>query len=106
MAMDNSRICSMSMVSKTSYSHFSGQWTYYSSTRTWTKLKSWAGSLELMGIIMHGPYLKRNQLLCMIWQYCLWAPCPCLSWSAVTFSRSIVVKLDSEESIMSTFTEQ
>ena len=36
---------------------------------------------------------------------CLWAACPCLLWSAVAFSRSIVMELDSEGSIVSTFTE-
>ena len=37
-----------------------------------------------MSIIMHSPYLKWTQLLCVIWWYHLWAPCPCLSCSAVT----------------------
>ena len=59
-------------------------------------MKSCAESLALMSAIMHGPYLKRTQLLWLIWRYCLWAVCPCLSWSAVTFSRSIGVELDSE----------
>ena len=46
--MDNSRICSsMSMVSKTSCSHFSGQGSYHT-THTWTnKVMSWiSGAYE------------------------------------------------------------
>ena len=45
------------------------------------------------------------QLLCVIWRYHLWAACPCLSWFTVAFSRSIIVELDSEWSITSTFTQ-
>jgi len=59
-------------------------------------MESCAGSLALMSAIMHGLYLKRTQLLCMVWRYCLWAVCPCLSWSAVAFSRSIGMELGSE----------
>ena len=104
--MNNSRICSMSMVSKTLYSHFSGQGSYYSSTLGLNfTMESWAEFLGLMSVIMHGPYLKWTQLLCVAWRYRLWAACPCLSWSAVAFSRSIVVELDSEGSIVSTFTQ-
>ena len=66
-------------------------------------MKPWAESLVLMNVIMLGPYLKRTQLLYVIWWYHLWAACPCLSWSAVAFSRSISVELDSERSIVSTF---
>ena len=40
-------------------------------------------------VIIHGPYLKRTQLLCVIWRHRLWTACPCLSLSAVVFSRSI-----------------
>ena len=71
---------------------------YCSYTQAWTNftMKSCAESLALMCAIMHGPYLKRTQLLCMIWRYCLWAVCPCLSWSAVAFSISIGVEVDSE----------
>jgi len=75
--------CSMSMVSKTSHS------------------QSWAESLVFMSVIMALTWSELN--------YCTWfdgtaceRPCPCLSWSAVAFSRSIVVELDSERSIMST----
>ena len=39
-----------------------------------------------MSVIMHGPYLKRTQLLCVIWQYHLWAACPCLSWITAALS--------------------
>ena len=58
-------------------------WLYI---HAWTKLYneviSWiSGAYE--PVIMHGPYLKRTQLLYVIWQYRLWAACPCLSWSAV-----------------------
>ena len=59
-------------------------------------MESWAESLALMSVIIHGPYgfhLKQTQLLCVIWQYRLWAVCPCLSWSLVAFSRSISVEL-------------
>ena len=66
-------------------------------------MKPWAESLALMNVIMFGPYLKRTQLLYVIWWYHLWAACPCLSWSAVAFSKSISVELDSERSIVSTF---
>ena len=50
MAMDNSRICSMSVVRKTLYSYFTGQGSYYSYTHAWTKLtmKSRAESSELI----------------------------------------------------------
>ena len=50
---------------------------------------------------MHGPYPKQTQLLCVVWRYRLWAACPCLSWSADTFIRSIVVESDSEGYIVS-----
>ena len=49
-------------------------------------VNSWAESLVLMSVIMHGSYLKWTQLLCMIWRYRLWAACPCLSWSAIALS--------------------
>ena len=42
-----------------------------------------------MSIFMHSPYLKRTQLLCVIWRYRLWAASLCLSWFAVS-ERSIV----------------
>ena len=57
-------------------------------------MKPWAEFLALMSVIMHGPYLKQTQLLCVIWRYHLWAAFPCLSWSSVAFSRPIGVKLD------------
>ena len=66
-------------------------------------MKSQAESLALMSVIMDGPYLKRTQLLCVTWRYHLWAACTWLSWSAVTFSRSISVELDSERFVVSTF---
>ena len=82
--MENSS--SMSMVSKNSCSHFSSQRSYYDFTYPWSKfhneVMSWiAGAFECH--YMHGPYMKQTQLLCVIWLYCLWAACPCLSWSAV-----------------------
>ena len=64
-------------------------------------MKSWAESSEFMSVIMHGPYLKQTQLLCVVWRYRLWAACPCLSWSTDTFIRSVVVELDSEGYIVS-----
>ena len=74
--------CSMSMVSKTLCSHFSSQGSYYGYTHAWTKfhneVMSWtSGAYE-----------------------CHYA------WSAVAFSRSISVELDSERSIMSTLHER
>ena len=61
-------------------------------------------NLALLSVIKHGPYmyLKWTQVLCVLWGYRLWAACPCLSWSAVAFSRSIGMELGSEESIVST----
>ena len=75
--------CSMGTVSKILCSHFSDKGRYYGCTHAGLNftMKSGAESLVLMSVIMHGPYLKQTQLLCMIWQYCLWAACPCLSWS-------------------------
>ena len=106
--MDNSRIChccSTNKESKTSCSHFSGQEV---TTATHTlglnfTMKSRAESLALMSVIMDGPYLKQTQLLCVTWRYHLWAACTWLSWSAVAFSRSISVELDSERFVVSTF---
>ena len=101
--MDNSRICQWLLFhehgKQNLCSHFPGQGSYYGYTHTWTKLHnevmSWI--LALMNVIMHGPYLKQTQLLlCVIWQYRLWAVCPCLSWSPVALSRSISVEVDSE----------
>ena len=82
--MDNSRIChccSMSMVSKTSCSHFACQGSYYATHTLGLNftIKSWAKSLALMSVIMHGPYLKRTQRLCVIWRHCMSAACPCLN---------------------------
>ena len=54
-------------------------------------MKSWAESLVLMSVIMHGPYLKRTHLLCVIWWYCLWAACPCLSLSTVAMRALTLV---------------
>ena len=58
--MDNSRVCPMSMVSKTSYSHFSDQGSYY--THAWTNftMKSWAEFLEPTSVNMHGPKALRE----------------------------------------------
>ena len=51
------------------------------------------------------PLPKANSTT-VIWPYRLWAACPCLSWSTVTFSRSIGMELDSEDmSIVSTYIE-
>ena len=50
-------------------------------------MKSWAESLPLMSVIMHGSYLKQTEALCVIWRYIPWAACPRLSLSAVAFSR-------------------
>ena len=100
--MDNSRICHCLLFhehgKQTLCSHFFGQGTYYATHTLGLNftMRSWAKSLApFMSVIMHDPYLKQTQLPCVIWRYSLWAPCPCLSWSAVTFSRSISVELDS-----------
>ena len=62
--------CFMSMVSKTSCSNFTCQGSYYTTHTLGLNftIKSWAESLALMSVIMHGPYLKRTQLLCVIWR--------------------------------------
>ena len=59
---------SMSMVSKTQCSHFSGQGSYYGYTHAGLNftMKSWPESLVLMSVIMHGPYLKWTH-------YCVWS---------------------------------
>ena len=105
MAADNSRIFSNELVNKTSYSHFlvteATTATHMLGLHVNFTMKSWAESSELMSVIMHGPYLKQTQLLCVIWRYRLWAACSCLSWSTVAFSRSIVGELDSKGSIVS-----
>ena len=56
-------------------------------------MKWWAESLVLMSFIIHGPCLEQTHLLRIIWWYCLWPACPCLSWSTVALSRSIGVEL-------------
>ena len=81
----------MSMVSKTSCSHFTSQGSYYGYTHAWTKLHNEV--MSWMSVIMHGSYLRQTPLLCMIWRYCLWAAWHCLSWSAVAFSRYIGMEL-------------
>ena len=60
--------CFMSMVSKTSCSNFTCQGSYYATHTLGLNFttKSRAESLVLMSVIMHGPYLKRMQLLCVI----------------------------------------
>ena len=68
--------CSMSMVSKTLCSHFSGQGSYYGYTHAWTKFQSWAESLALMSLCMVLTCSKRTQLLCVIRWYRLWAVLP------------------------------
>jgi len=80
--------CSMSMVSNF-VQPFCLSRKLLCYTHAWTKLhnKLWAKSLALMSVSMHGPYLKRTQLLCMIWRYSLWAACPSLSWSTVAFHQ-------------------
>ena len=81
----------MSMVSKTLCNHFFGQGNYYGYTHAWTKLHSEV--MSWMSVIMHGSYLRQTWLPCVIWWYHLWAAWPCLSWSAVAFSRYIGVEL-------------
>ena len=81
--MDNNRICHWLLFhehGKQNFgSHFSGQGSYYDYTLGLNfTIKSRAESL----VIMHGPYLKLTQLLCVVWQYRLWAASPCLSWSS------------------------
>ena len=46
-------------------------------------MKSWAESLALLSVIIHGPYMKQTQLLGVGWLHHLWAAYPCLSWSTV-----------------------
>ena len=79
---------------------------------------------HLWVLIMHGPYLKRTQLLCVICTVCeqptlachsLQLPCVHLTWvvfisgflhtdAALALSESISVELDSEGSVVSTCT--
>ena len=88
-------------------------------------LTLWAHLWHLWVFIMHGPYLKRTQLLCMICNICEQPalvchgpqlPCVRLNWvifvlgflhtyAVFTFSTSTGVELDSEGSIVSTCTE-
>ena len=53
---------------------------------------SWIFGAYGYDVIIYGLYLKRTQLLCVIWRYCLWVAYPCLSRSAVVFIRSICVE--------------
>ena len=99
--MDNSRISSMSMVSKTLYSHFFDQGLLQLHTRL-DYTSQWNHELNLRSLwVSLCMALTQTQLLCVVWRYRLWAACPCLSWSADTFIRSIVVELDSEGYIVS-----
>ena len=113
--------CFMSMVSKTSCSHFSVE---EASTHAWTK---WSYELNLRCLrvlIMHGHYLKRTQLLCTICTICeqpvlvchgQQLPCMRLTWvvfvpgflhtnTALASSRAIGMELDSAGSTVSTCT--
>ena len=96
--MDNSRICHcryfMSMVSKNFVQPFLRSRELLRYTHAWTELHklSWAESLGLMMSLFMALILKRTELLCVIWRHRLWAACPCLSLSAVVFSRSIGVE--------------
>ena len=67
----------MSVVSKTSCSHFFGRWSYLGYTHALTP-QLWAEFLVLMSVDYVWTYLNTMRDL-----YCLWAACPCLSWSAV-----------------------
>ena len=67
----------MSVVSKTSCSHFFGRWSYLGYTHALTP-KLWAEFLMLMSVDYIWTYLNTMRDL-----YCLWAACPCLSWSTV-----------------------
>ena len=80
--MDNSRICHCrcftSMVSKNFVQPFLRSRELLCYTHAWTKtsqiVMSWISGAN---VITHGPYLKRTQLLCVIWRHRLWAACPC-----------------------------
>ena len=88
--------CSVSMVSKNFMQPFLRSTKLLLSTHTHTLGLNFTNCHELnlwrLDVIIYGPYLKRTQLLCVIWRYRLWAACLCLSWSAVVFSRSIGVE--------------
>ena len=85
--MDNSRICHRLLFHEHGKQNFvqlfrlSRKLLRY--THAWTKLHnevmSWISGVVSLSVIMHGPYLKRAQLLCVIWWYHLWVACPCLS---------------------------
>ena len=94
--MDNSRICDCLLFHEHGKQNFvqpfrlSRKLLRY--THAWTKLHnevmSWISGAVYMSVIMHGPYLKQTQLLCVIWRNHLWAACPCLSWFAVVLSSA------------------
>ena len=92
--------CSVSMVSKNFMQPFLRSTKLLLSTHTHTLGLNFTNCHELnlwrLDVIIYGPYLKRTQLLCVIWRYRLWAACLCLSWSAVVFSRSIGVEFVTE----------
>ena len=100
--MDKSRIwCSMSKISKTLCSHFSGQGSYYSYTHTWTKLHnevmSWIFGAYECHYAWPLPEANSTTVCDLTVPYHLWTACPCLSWSTVAIvSRSISMELDSE----------
>ena len=84
----------------TNCSHFSGQGSYYGYTHAWTNVTlQWSHNLNLWRLWVS----LRMALTWSELNYCAWfndtaceQPAHCLSWSAVAFSRSIGLELDSE----------
>ena len=76
--------CSMSLVSNTSCTHFFGQWSYilrlHICFKLHTEVMRWICRAYGCRLCMDLPEAN-STTVCDL--YCLWAACPCLSWSAV-----------------------
>ena len=95
--MDSSRICHcrcfMSMVSKNFMQLFLWARKLLCYTHAWTKIHKLSSLVLVMSLLMTLPEANSNTV--RDWQHRrnrLWAACPCLSSSAVVFSRSIGVE--------------
>ena len=109
--MDNSRICHCLLFHEYRKQNFvqpllGSMKLHYGYTHTLTKLhnKSWAESLALMSSHYAWPLPEQTITVCDLTVTSV-SSVPCLSWSAVAFSRSITMELDSEGPIVSTSTE-
>ena len=75
--MDNSRICHCLLFNEHGEQNLEQPFSLVKEATTATPtlrlnftMKSWAESLALMSVIMHGLHLKWTRLLCVIWHYC------------------------------------